>query len=77
MTVEWFLRREKIDGLECNTDYKYHSKDMHFRWKIWRLELLGTLGVMGESLQSAIPKWMPGMLTDLLNLFQDRSKKSQ
>ena len=21
---------------------------MHFRWKIWRLELLGALGVMGE-----------------------------
>ena len=51
---------------------------MHFRWKIWRLELLGVLGVMGELLQSAIPKWMPGtFLADLLNLFQDRSKKTQ
>ena len=32
------------------TDYKYHSKDTHFRWKIkWRLEVLGALRIMGEA----------------------------
>ena len=31
------------------TDY---SKRTHFRWKIkWRLEHLGTLGIMGETAQ--------------------------
>ena len=33
-----------------NTGYKYRSKDTHFRWKIkWRLELLGSLRIMGET----------------------------
>ena len=33
-----------------NTEYKHHSKDMHFRWKIkfW-LELLGGLQITGET----------------------------
>ena len=30
-------------------DYKYHSKDTHFRWKIkWWLELLVALRSMGD-----------------------------
>ena len=37
--------------LGWNTDYKYHSKDTHFRWKIkWRLELLGALVIIGDAL---------------------------
>ena len=30
------------------TDYKYHSKDTHFRWTFkWWLEFWGALGIMG------------------------------
>ena len=35
--------------LGWNTDYKYHSGDAHFGWKIMAAELLGALRVMGET----------------------------
>ena len=49
MTVEWSLRRGNNRWLGWNTDFKYHSKVTHFRWKIkWRLERLSALEIMGE-----------------------------
>ena len=40
-------------------DYKYHSKDSHFRWELkWRLECWGALRIMGEAapLARVVPK---------------------
>ena len=49
LTVERFLRQENNVWVGRNTDYKYHSTDMHFRWNVkWRLEHLGMLGIMVE-----------------------------
>ena len=32
-SVDWFLGQENNRWLGWNTDYKYHSKNTHFRWK--------------------------------------------
>ena len=49
-TWEWVLTRENNWWYGWNTDYKYRSKDTHFRWKTkWRLELLGAPRIMGEN----------------------------
>ena len=48
-----------------NTNYKYHSNDMHFQWKIqWRLKLWGALGIMGVSLI----KWKATWSADFTNI---------
>ena len=50
-----YLITKRISWVDCRRKqsmawHKYHSKDTRFRWKIkWRLELLGALGIMGET----------------------------
>ena len=59
LTVELFMRRKTIDGLDGNG----YSKHTHFRWKIkWRLEHLGALGILDEialaqTLNIFSPEW--------------------
>ena len=44
------MRRENNGWLGCNSNYKYHSKDTHFRWKA--AGAFGALGIMGEMRQA-------------------------
>ena len=44
------MRKQNNHWLGQNTDYKQHSGDSHFEWKIkWWLELSCTLRIMGEA----------------------------
>ena len=46
------------------TDYSKHT---HFRWKIkWRLEHLGTLGIMGETVPSLLKTTFVAISEDFL-----------
>ena len=43
-------RKQLMAWIKNITDYKYRSKDTHFRWKIkWQLRLLRTRGIMNET----------------------------
>ena len=67
------MRREDNRWLGWNADYKYHSKDTHFRWKIeWRLELLGALRFMGVT---ASLRWKEKVKVNQLSRQATRDKK--